>query len=56
MHKTISDIIRKFDLSYHSYADNAQLYVSINNHSNTLAGVENCVHEINMLKLNDDNR
>ena len=49
--KPISDIIRKFDLSYHSYADDTQLYISIENHSNMdnlLAVVKNCVHEIKM--------
>ena len=31
---SISDIIIKFDLSYHWYADDKQLYVSIENYSN----------------------
>ena len=61
--KSISDIIRKFNQSYRSYADDVQLYISIENHSNMdnlSAVVENCVHEIkswmqyDVLKLNDD--
>ena len=62
--KPVSDIIQRHGLSYHSYADDTQLYMSMdhsnNNWRNGLARIQLCVSEIrewmnqNMLKLNDD--
>ena len=62
--KPVSDIIQRHGLSHHSYADDTQLYMTMD-HSNSdwwdgLARIELCVSEIrewmnqNMLKLNDD--
>ena len=62
--KPVRDIIQWHGLSHHSYADDTQLYMTID-HSNNywrngLARIELCVSEIsermnqNMLKLNDD--
>ena len=51
--KPVSDIIRRFDMPYHPYADNWTLY-------DVLGNVEKCVAEVkiwvtsNMVKLNDD--
>ena len=62
--KPVSDIIQRHGLSHHSYADDTQLYMTINHSNNDwrdgLARIELCVSEIrewmnhNMLKLNDD--
>ena len=62
--KPVSDIIQRHGLSHHYYADNRQLYMTMehsNNHwRNGLARIQLCVSEIrewmnqNMLKLNDD--
>ena len=59
--KPVSDIIQ----SHHSYADDAQLYMTMDHSNNDwldgLAHIELCVSEIrewmnqNMLKLNDQN-
>ena len=59
-----SDIIQRHGLSHHSYADDTQLYMtmdhSYNNWRDGLARIQLCVSEIrewmnhNMLKLNDD--
>ena len=62
--KPVSDIIQRHGLSHHSYADDTQMYMTMD-HSNTdwrdgLARIELCVSEIrewmnqNMMKLNDD--
>ena len=62
--KPVSDIIQWHGLSHHSYADDTQLYMTMD-HSNNgwqdgLVRIELCVSEIrewmnqNMLKLNDD--
>ena len=62
--KPVSDIIQRHRLSHHSYADDTQLYMTID-HSNHdwrdgLACIGLCVSEIrewmnkNMLKLNND--
>ena len=60
----VSDIIQRHGLSHHSYADDTQLYVTMdhsnNNWQDGLARIQLCVSEIwewmnqNMLKLNDD--
>ena len=61
--KPISDIIGGHGLSYHSYADDTQLYIAIEHSANLhseLLRMERCVADIrnwmrhNMLKLNDD--
>ena len=62
--KPVSDIIQRHGLSHHSYADDTQLYMTIdhskNNWRDGLARIQLCVSEIrewmnqNMLKLNDD--
>ena len=62
--KPVSDIIQWRGLSHHSYADDTQLYMTMNHSNNDLrdclARIELCVSEIrewmnqNMLKLNDD--
>ena len=62
--KPVSDIIRRHGLSHHSYADDTQLYMTMDHSNNDwrdgLACIELCVSEIrewmnqNMLKLNDD--
>ena len=64
--KPVSDIIQRHGLSHHSYADNMQLYMTMDHSNNDwrdcLAHIELCVSEIrewmnqNMLKLNDENR
>ena len=62
--KPVSDIIQRHGLSHHSYADDTQLYMTMD-HSNHdwrdgLARIELCVSEIreyinkNMLRLNDE--
>ena len=61
--KPISDIIVGHNLSYHSYADDTQLYIAIEHSANLhseLLQMKRCVADIrnwmrhNMLKLNDD--
>ena len=62
--KPVSDIIQWHGLSHHSYADDTQLYMTMDHSNNDwrdgLARIELCVSEIrewmnqNMLKLNDD--
>ena len=62
--KPVSDIIQRHGLSHHSYADESQLYMTMDHSNNDwrdgLARIELCVSEIrewmnqNMLKLNDD--
>ena len=62
--KPVSDIIQRHGLSHHSYADDTQLYMTMDHFNNDwrdgLARIELCVSEIrewmnkNMLKLNDD--
>ena len=62
--KPVSDIIQRHGLSHHSYADDTQLYMTMDHSNNDwrdgLACIELCVSEIrewmnqNMLKLNDD--
>ena len=59
----VADIIRRYDLDYHIYADDTQLYVSFEADSDVdlvKARIENCIAEIrrwmlfNGLKINDD--
>ena len=62
--KPVSDIIQRHGLSHYSYADDTQLYMTMDHSNNDwrdgLARIELCVSEIrewmnqNMLKLNDD--
>ena len=62
--KPVSDIILRHGLSHHSYADDTQLYMTMDHSNNNwrecLARIQLCVSEIrewmnqNMLKLNDD--
>ena len=62
--KPVSDIIQRHGLSHHSYADDTQLYMTMDHSNNDwrdgLAGIELCVSEIreqmnqHMLKPNDD--
>ena len=62
--KPVSDIIHRHGLSHHSYADNTQLYMTMDHSNNDwrdgLLRIELCVSEIrewmnqNMLKLNYD--
>ena len=62
--KPVSDIIQRHGLSYHSYADDTQLYMTMDHSNNNwrdgLTRIQLCVSEIrewmnqNMLKLNDD--
>ena len=62
--KPVSDTIQRHGLSHHSYADDTQLYMTMDHSNNDwrdgLARIELCVFEIrewmnrNMLKLNDD--
>ena len=62
--KPVSDIIQRHGLSHHSYADDTQLYMTMDHSNNDwrdgLARIELCVSEIgewmkrNMLKLNDE--
>ena len=62
--KPVSDSIQWHGLSHHSYADETQLYMTMDHSNNDwrdgLARIELCVSEIrewmnqNMLKLNDD--
>ena len=62
--KPVSDIIQRYGLSHCSYADDTQLYMTMDHSNNDwrdgLARFELCVSEIrewinqNMLKLNDD--
>ena len=59
----VGDIIKKFSLDYHLYADDTQLYVSFapggNSQLNTMDRLYSCLQEIgewsrtNLLKLND---
>ena len=61
----LSDIVKKFNLSYHFYADDSQLYPSFQptipgDRDLAVSNIERCVHEIdhwmlvNRLKLNKD--
>ena len=60
--KDLEDIITKFGLSVHLYADDTQVYFSFNVHSSTpdLTAIKECFAEVklwmsyNFLKLNDD--
>ena len=62
--KPVSDIIQRHGLSHHSYADDTQLYMTMDHSNNNwrdgLARIQLCVSEIrewmnqNMLKLNND--
>ena len=62
--KPVIDIIQQHGLSHHSYADDTQLYMTMdhsnNNWQDGLACIQLCVSEIrewmnqNMLKLNGD--
>ena len=62
--KPVIDITQRHGLSHHSYADDTQLYMTMNHSNNNwrdgLASIQLCVSEIqewliqNMLKLNDD--
>ena len=62
--KLVSDIIRRYGLSHHSYADDTQLYKTMDHSNNNwrdgLSRIQLCVSGIrewmnqNMLKLNDD--
>ena len=62
--KPVSDIIQRHGLSHHSYADDTQLYMTMDHSNNNwrdgLVRIQLCVSEIrewmnqNMLKLNDD--
>ena len=62
--KPVSDIIQQHRLSHHSYADDTQLYMTMDHSNNNwrdgLARIQLCVSEIrewmnqNMLKLNDE--
>ena len=62
--KPVSDINQRHGLSHHSYADDTQLYMTMDNSNNNrrdgLARIQLCESEIkewmnqNMLKLNDD--
>ena len=62
--KPVSDIIQRHGLCHHSYADDTQLYMTMDHSNNDwrdgLARIELCVSEIrewmnqNMLRLNDD--
>ena len=64
--KPVSDIIQRHGLLHHSYADDTQLYMTMDNSNNDrrdgLARIELCVSERmewmnqNMWKLNDDQR
>ena len=59
----VADIIRRYNLDYHIYADDTQLHVSFEADSDVdlvKARIENCIAEIrrwmlfNRLKINDD--
>ena len=62
--KPVSDIIQRHGLSHHSYADDTQLYMTMDHYNNNwrdgLALIQLCVSEIrewmnqNMFNLNDD--
>ena len=62
--KPVSDIIQRHGLAHHSYADDTQLYMTMDHSNNKwrdgLTRIQLCVSEIrewmnqNMLKLNDD--
>ena len=55
----LSDIVKKFNLSYHFYADDSQLYLSFQptipgDRALAVSNIERCVHEIDHWML--DNR
>ena len=59
----VADIIKRYDLDYHIYADDTQLYVSFEADDDVdlvKTRIENCIAEIrrwvrfNGLKINDD--
>ncbi len=61
----LGDVIRKYGLSYHLYADDTQLYIAFSRNnslalSSSISEIENCIGEIrswmrsNYLKLNDE--
>ena len=62
--RPVGTIIQHHGLTYHCYADDAQLYISLrptaHNQKKAIAKMENCVNEIrkwmklNLLKLNDE--
>ena len=59
--KPVSEIIRRFNLSYHSYVDDTQLYVTItkDRERDVIGNMEKCVATNTwitntMLKLNDE--
>ena len=59
----LGDLIRKYGLEYHQYADDAQIYVSFSPGGDEQPNALNCVHicleemgqwsRSNLLKLND---
>lgn len=57
----LGSIIRQYSISYHSYADDTQLYISVSgNHLSAVNDLIQCINEVrhwmtkNFLQLNDD--